>query len=246
MSAALWSAPLRALAEPTFIEAWPARGWPLTPDEAAALDEGAPLYRDRLGADDPPGLHALAARLTPLLAAHPAGAFVRLGSGSPKDSPLFAINQGRCAEPITAIKLLQTSRRLRSHLRHGLAAGHVPHLHVRPWIRIEPWQELRCFVRRRHCVGLCQLDVTNHRRHPELALRSEAVDRVARALVDRLIAASHLDSAVFDIVLRIAPAAPDGLTALLLEINPWGRWTDAVLFDWRRPEDFDGSFRCLG
>jgi hypothetical protein len=77
-------------------------------------------------------------------------------------------------------------------------------------------------------------------------LRAEAVDRVARALVDRLIAASHLDSAVFDIVLRIAPAAPEGWAAQLLEINPWGRWTDAVLLDWRRPADFDGSFRYLG
>jgi hypothetical protein len=76
MSAVLWTAPLRVLAEPTFIEAWPAslralavpaRGLPLAPDEAAALDQSAPLYRDRLGQDDAPGLHALAARMLPLL-----------------------------------------------------------------------------------------------------------------------------------------------------------------------------------
>ena len=98
MTGRLWDRADFEAFRPTFLESWPAdlaalappqTGFALPPDDALALLQTRPLWRFRLTAEEPAGLHRLAGALEPLIAASPSGAFLRLGSGSPKDSPLF-------------------------------------------------------------------------------------------------------------------------------------------------------------
>lgn len=254
METANWPRPFFERIRPSFMESWPQElvalaiphtGLVLSPDEAKDLDAAAPLWRDRLLPSDPAGLRSLAGRLQPALAAHPNGVFVRLGSASPKDSALFRANQGRSTLPSTALKLLQTSPRIRAHLRRCLELGHPPSVFVMPWLPIQPWQEFRCFLRERRWVGVSQLDCVNHGALPELPQAGPRIGQALRALLPHLAAASHLDSGVFDVCVLGDRHAPAGCRAWLVELNPWGPVTDACLFRWDRPRDFDGSFRYL-
>jgi hypothetical protein len=52
-----------------------------------------------------------------------------------------------------------------------------------------------------------------------------------------------VDDFVADVFIQGDPKGPAPLTACLLEINPSCLATDACLFNWRKENDFDGSFR---
>ncbi|MGR8930380.1 MAG: hypothetical protein ACU836_07045 [Gammaproteobacteria bacterium] len=254
MKTPIWPPAFFERIRPTFMENWPgelaALAIPhielaLSTEETAALNSAAPIWRDRLVAQDPPGLHSLSARLQPLVQAFPGGAFVRLGSASAKDSPIFRVNKGRAMYNITAIKLLQTSPIVRSHLRQCLELGYAPRLFVEQWLSIQPWQEFRCFMRQRRWVGVSQLDCANAGPHPEIPAAGSRIVQAMRSLLPRLAAASPLDSAAYDVCVLADRTAPEGCRAKLVEINPWGPVTDACLFGWDKADDFDGSFRYL-
>jgi len=64
------------------------------------------LWLDRVTRLDPAGLQTLAAKLRQRIDGFSDGAFIRLGSASPKDSPLFYRNRRRTRQAVMAIKLL--------------------------------------------------------------------------------------------------------------------------------------------
>lgn len=243
-----WSLSWLDWIKPTFLECWPIQlralappqvGVALSSGEVRALIHTRPLWRPRLTADDPHELHALVERLDPLIAGYSAGAFVRLGSGSPKDSVLFGEIKGRARDAVTAIKLLQTSPRIRTHIEQCIAFGYAPQLFVRPWMEIAPEDEFRCFLRGRRSAGVSQAVCSGvtapvvpkaARRHVEIRLRA-FLDVVAREI--------HMDNAVLDV---LCPVRDEGARPLLFDVNPWGARTGACLFSWQRPEMFDGRF----
>lgn len=229
-----WTEGLFRRIRPSFLEAWPDglsalalpfRGVMLANGEIDALLSTPPLWRSHLTTNDPPPLHALAHRLAPLIAAHPDGAFIRLGSGSPKDAALFRETGGRVLGAVFAIKLLQTSPRMRRHMTWCAALGHPPRIFVRRWLDTSGGTEYRCFVRDGTLVGVAGP-------HPP-----EPPDHLS-GFFRTVSTAAHMASGVYDV---FCPGDTEA-RPLLLDLNPWGPPTDPAPFDWRRPRQFDGRF----
>lgn len=247
-----------AQACPTFLENWPValqalsiaqEDLALDLAEARALGSNIRHFGHWFGPGPPLNLDSLALRLASALRRFPAGAFVRLGSRSGKDSDLAIAGGQRVHDAAAALRLLTDgSERIASDLRQCIARGYAPHLFVREWQPIAPWSELRCFMRQRRLVGICQYDCINLGPSPQLAALAPRVPPVIEQFFVDFRRAVHLDDVVFDVFLQTDVEAPRRLSPRLLEINPFGPQTDAVLFDWRAAGgrgDFDGGFRYL-
>lgn len=240
-----------ALAAPTFVENWPpavaalaipATVLPLAADEALALGAAMAAHGHRFRGADPRAELRLRGRLRDAFrpyAGH--GAFVRLGSRSPKDG-LAAQRFGlRAATPDAVWRLLTGgSARLADDLETARRHDHGPSVILRPWLEIPPWAEIRCFLRGRALVGLSQYDCVNHPPFRELAANAAAIGSAARAFVARLAAVLPMEDVIADIVLRPENA---GWSAVLLDLNPFHPAADWCLF---AAGDFDGGFRFLG
>jgi hypothetical protein len=246
-------------ARPTFLENWPQAlralsvaqvDIPLDLMQANALGRHIRHFGQWFGEVPPGSLEALRERLQAALATFPEGAFVRLGSRSGKDS-VFAANCGmRVHSARAALSILTDgSQRIASDLRQCIARGVAPHVFVREWVHFPPWAELRCFMRARRLVGMTQYDCVNLGAQQELAANAEAIRAGVVAFFTRFREVVHLDDVVFDVFL--VRRQIDGNAAFeirLLEINPFGRETDAGLFCWNTSDgegDFDGTFRFL-
>jgi len=254
MTYASWPSAYFTRIRTTFLESWPESllalaiphiHLPLTPSEAEALACSPPLWREQLVDTDPAGIHAIAARLQQVIEGTQQGVFLRLGSGSPKDSALFHYHRGRARTAVMGLKFLQTSQRTRSHLSRIIQLGHPIHLFVRRWEQIPPWQEFRCFMKNRRLVGISQIAHQGDEPDYSLASIAEEMTRTLQAFFTRVAEASHLSSMVCDV--WCSPGAAEGAPSrvYLLDANPWGLLSDACLFDWGKPEGFDGSFRYL-
>ena len=95
-------------------------------------------------------------RLDDAIKAFPNGAFVRLGSRSPKDAFVrpeqFRVRSG--AEAFTV--LMAGSERIYSDLQAALTFEYTPHIFLREWMDIPKCSEFRCFMRDRQLVGISQ------------------------------------------------------------------------------------------
>src|SRR5262249_28052081 len=107
-----------------------------------------------------PDISGIRARVAEAVGRFPAGAFVRLGSRSPKDAWSWGRDGGQPGlvqqgeDPLRVI--LDASERAAEDLRMALANDYAPHVFVRQWVDIEPWQEFRCFQRSKKLVGISQ------------------------------------------------------------------------------------------
>jgi len=239
------------LSRPTYLENWspelarfsiPQIGLRLSEDELSAMEKAAssPVGWNEFSTSTAfKGLHS---RFAEIFTEFPTGGFVRLGSRSPKDSILVAKNSLRVKDAHLALQMLVSSARIRQDLSLASQNDYLPYIFVRRWIEIEPWAEFRCFVKNRQMVGISQYVGHNTPAYKEINENAARFFFVLRERLSTLIDYSHLDYAVFDIVLQ---NDCDKFTACLLELNPFCLRTDACLFDWRKADDFDGSFRYL-
>lgn len=157
------------------------------------------------------------------------GAFVRLGSRSPKDSPRFVLSGGRAHSGAEAIALLSGgSRRMFFDLRQCLRHGWTPVIHLREWQPMQPGEEWRGFVRGGGLAGLSQYGTGAGPGQPA------AVTMMGMAA--RVMAACPLADYAFDLFVSVNPAQPPRL----IEINPLGSSTDRCLF---AGDDFDTTLR---
>ncbi|WP_146210255.1 hypothetical protein [Vitiosangium sp. GDMCC 1.1324] len=192
-----------------------------------------------------PPLEPLLWRLDEALRCFPGGAFVRLGSRSGKDSAYARKNGLRVETAEAAVRLLiEGSERVAFDLRLALRHGYMPHLVVRPWLDIPAWAEFRCFMKQRRLMGISQYDCKQSGPRPEIARNADAIHSAIRSFFPRFSAASHLEDAVFDVFVDGLERG-GGLAVRLIELNPFLAQTDPCLFDWMRPDGFDGSFRFL-
>ncbi|HOF50315.1 MAG TPA: hypothetical protein PLH22_01330 [Candidatus Colwellbacteria bacterium] len=86
----------------------------------------------------------------------PDGAFVRLGSRSPKDSFDGIIHGFKCHNGQRVLELLNDSERVYDDLALAKHHSYLPVLALRKWIDIADWQEFRSFVKNRKLAGISQ------------------------------------------------------------------------------------------
>lgn len=176
----------------------------------------------------------------------PSGAFVRLGSRSPKDSWFGHQHGFRCESGQDALdRLLDGSERVYEDIALALNMGCNPYLWVREWQSIEPWQEFRCFMRNRKLVGISEYAYLDNP-DPRIAVFADLIEYgIRKFFSSQFRPIRHLDSVVFDVFVKISVFSSQqrSIEVKLLEINPFFEWTDPCLFDWRDDGDFDGGFR---
>ncbi|WP_308917986.1 ATP-grasp domain-containing protein [Jannaschia sp. LMIT008] len=221
-----WPHTLRALAVPT-------RSRALSNDDAWALGAYSDWFRDATGAVPRPFGEDLLDWIDATMAGMPEGVSPRIGMCSWKDaSPSHLPSFGRRGVLHT---MTSDSPRIGRAVAAHLAGGPPVHLHLRAWRRFGDEGEFRAFVSDGRVVGVSQY---HHRRtFPALLDRRDDLLGSLRRSLRRIVPMLHVESCAVDLHL-----GDDG-EATLIEINPFDRATDACLFSWSRPNDFDRSLR---
>jgi hypothetical protein len=238
---------------PTYIENWPQ---PLAeisiPTELVSLsreDVSALIntFEVANGDGDPVevDLSGLMETLQSAIDKFPNGAFVRLGSRSPKDSWTGHRKGFRVTTAQEALELLIDSERVWDDLVQFKNLELNAYIAVREWLEIPMSMEFRCFMRAGELVGISQYDYTKGDRFPEVVEKHDAIKGAIEAFFPSFAEACHLDSVVFDVFIR--DERGDGeLTARLLEINPFNWMTDPCLFEGVDLKELNAEFRFIG
>jgi hypothetical protein len=126
-------------------------------------------------------------------------------------------------------------------LHLAIANDYAPHIFVREWIDIPKWAEFRCFMRGRKLAGISQYFYRDGAM-PAILDDPGMIPWGIGQFFPEFRDGCHLDDVVFDVYLRRYGHRGGNVEVKLLEINPYCEYTDPCLFDWRRPEMFDGRF----
>lgn len=233
---------------PTYIENWPNAlcslsiaqvDVPLTVEEARRLGSNIIEWGETFGPMQP--IEDIRARVADAVDRFPAGAFVRIGSRSPKDSWDGHRNGFRILPGTDPLRfLLDVSERIYEDLTLAIQHDYAPHIFVRQWQNILRWAEFRCFMRDRKLVGISQYNYLDNEVFQEILGEHKRIEQTIHGFFEQFRTASHLDDVVFDVFLK------HGWECRLLEINPFFEMTDPCLFTWTGGGDFDGSFRYHG
>jgi len=241
---------------PTYIENWPSAlsslsipsiDVPLTVDDARRLGTNIIEYGGEfcIGEYIRADISDIRPKVAAAVAKMPAGAFVRLGSRSPKDSweghkQGFKVLPGE--DPLRFI--LDCSERMSDDLLLAIRYNYAPHIFVRQWMDIKPWSEFRCFMRDRNLVGISQYNYLRGKVFPEIVRDADIIRwAIQDCFFPMFREASHLADVVFDV--WVEPHTMRDNTRVwevkLVEINPFFELTDPCCFKWG--EDFGGEFR---
>ncbi len=168
----------------------------------------------------------------------PKGAFIRLGSRSPKDVDIKPVFTGK-----EAVELLLSSVRVFDDLVIAVQNRYNPHIFIREWVDMKEEFEFRCFMKDKKLVGISQYQY--NKRYLEVMNNSKSIEWVIQQFFNRQFKdACKLDDVVFDVFLTQRYGFSDVTWEVkLLEINPFYAMTDPCLFDWRKPEEFKGQFK---
>jgi hypothetical protein len=238
---------------PTYLENWPMElqrltiaqvAIPLTLEEAEALGTNIVELYELFPEPHFRNIQSIMHRIDMAVNSFPNGAFIRLGSRSPKDSLYGYSNGFQAKDGVQALKiLLGVSERVSDDLQAALEWKYAPYIYVREWLQIPQWSELRCFMKGRKLAGISQYNYMSG--HLEFLDKNVTPIRFAiEQFFDRFRSACHLDDVVFDVIVKHREM--DNVhdwSVKLLEINPFFEYTDPCLFSWAKKDDFDGSFR---
>ncbi|HEX5747321.1 MAG TPA: hypothetical protein VFZ09_13845 [Archangium sp.] len=232
----------------TWLENWPEglaglsfeqQGLRLSWAEVHALGRLNGIHGHCFQRSSPEALEGLTARLDDALQRFPQGAFVRLGSRSPKDTLASMLMRNRAFNGAQAVHLLTNgSERIAFELRRCLRAAYTPWIFLRRWCDIPPESEFRCFIREGQRVGVSQYHHDSHFEGLDAKETLECLRERILTFFPLLTARSHVTTAVFDLVI---PRGGDG-PVTLLELNPYGAPTDPCLFSWSA-QDMDDTLR---
>jgi len=174
----------------------------------------------------------------------PKGAFIRLGSRSPKDSWLGYREGFRCASGVYALKLLCDSERIYEDLYLALGNSYTPHLVVREWVEIKSWQEFRAFYKNRKLVGLSQYNYLKEEVFSEVAEMAGSIEWAIRLKSEMVAPLLPADNVIVDYIYRIRQHGNENVNeVVLLECNPFMVYTDPCLFNWSRDTFQEFEFR---
>jgi Fic family protein len=180
-------------------------------------------------------LKALEKKITEKIKYFPRGAFIRLGSRSPKDS--YEAHQRKYCYHAgqEAVKALCDSERVHDDLWLARSNDYTPYIVVREWVIIQPWQEFRCFVRGRKLVGISQYNYLNHEVFSEIIDNADRIEWTLRKKIEQVAPLLLLDDIVVDLVYKAKGIGNTIVnTAILLEVNPYSPYTDPCLFNWSK------------
>lgn len=243
--------------KPTYIENWPAGllnhsvatvHFPLAPAQVDGLialslsieSDIMPKAKDYEAVDN------LVQTIDKYISQFPNGAFIRLGSRSPKDSYTGYREGFRCLSGKHAIELLRDSERISDDLHLARGNGYTPHMVVREWLDIEPWQEFRCFYRGRKLVGISQYNYLKNVAYPEIAELADAIEWAIRKKSEIVASLLPADNVIVDYVYRVRQRGNERISeVILLECNPFMVYTDPCLFNWSRDDFAEFEFKYL-
>lgn len=247
--------------KPTYIENWPDRlkrlsinqqGIKLPIKEAkllgSSLMEFGEAFTDKWGEEISNSdrlllITDLKERFDSIIEFFPKGAFIRLGSRSPKDSYLFFKNP-RVLNGTEAIKMLTgSSERIYDDLMLAIMNEYEPYIFVREWIDIPKWCEFRCFMKGRKLQGVSQYYY--HDYYEEIKNNHSIIQSLIFKFFKKFEESCHLDDVIFDVFLELDKEI-ESSEVKLLEINPYSNTlTDPCLYDWDEDEMFKISFKYL-
>ncbi len=122
----------------------------------------------------------------------------------------------------------------------SLSADGIPYfLVLRKFVQMNPSVEFRCFVRNRTLVGICQRDLNHY--DFLFKLRAHFGDRISHFFRTKLRDSFPDADFVFDVYIP-----PVQQRVWLIDINPWARRTDSILFDWSELLTMAGSSEPAG
>lgn len=177
----------------------------------------------------------------------PNGAFIRLGSRSPKDSWLVYKQGMKCLTGKHAVNMFLDSERISDDLALSKANNYTPYIAIRQWLEIEPWQEFRCFYKDRKLVGISQYDY--HKGYqPEIEKNISGIQLAIEIKSKDITKYLPYDGTVIaDYIYKVKNRDNQYINeAILLELNPWTVLTDPCLFDWHKNNFEKSEFRYLG
>uniref|UniRef100_A0A0K8RJR9 Uncharacterized protein n=1 Tax=Ixodes ricinus TaxID=34613 RepID=A0A0K8RJR9_IXORI len=164
--------------------------------------------------------------------------FPKLNWSSPKDASWIATNNSLCCTSFSDVCLLLKSSDFVTHdLTQPFKActdwhkdtdtGHLfkYELVLRKWVEIDPSTEFRCFVKDSVLIGISQRDYTHYYYHiqeQEANIVQDISTFFHECVKSKFVSSKY----VFDVYRKRKD------TVKLLDINPFGVHTDALLFDW--------------
>jgi len=238
--------------QPTYLEAWPRElcalsiaqiDIPLSITEAIALGSNIIEFGEAFGKVQP--IDNIIRQTQQAVQSFPNGAFIRLGSRSPKDSwEIFKHGLKITTNDTNPLVLmLGTSERTYEDLQLAIHNNYCPHIFVRQWLDIPKWSEFRCFMRNRKLIGISQYYYDQ--KFDEIIDNHDTIQWAINNFFKSFKNMSHLDDIVFDIVVLLQANKNNRVWEIkLLETNPLFEMTDPCLFDWRNNwSDFNGEFR---
>jgi D123 len=163
------------------------------------------------------------------------GAFVRLGSRSPKDAFFHSANyrpeNGKLRSGRDAWNMLTAgSERVAEDLHVALVKDYRPWIWVREGVDMPKWAEFRCFMRDRQLVGISQYHYSGM--YFQIDDYAAGIrDSIVEFFAKKFVGICHLDSVVFDVY--VSPREDGFYETRLLELNPFdSHLTDPCMFDW--------------
>ena len=186
-------------------------------------------------------LESLEEKLNKAIAHFPKGAFIRLGSRSPKDTHKGIITRCKAMDGKQAIQLLTSgSARVSYDLRVAIKANYPPWVFIRQWQEISPDREFRCFMQHHQLIGVSQYFHKTCFPRLSLELRREALSHTLWEFFPLFSKYCHLADVVFDVEISV----DYNPKVTLIEINPFNELTDPCLYSWKA-FDFDKGFRIV-
>ena len=231
--------------KPTYIENWSRELCSLSIGQSCfklSIDEMKAMNNFMWEKKNSSHLDIIAKKLDIEIKKFPKGAFVRLGSRSPKDVDIKPVLDGQ-----EAMHLLMDSMRIFDDLCIAINNKYESYMFIREWVDIPNEFEYRCFMKDRELVGISQYyyDKT----YLEILNNAQAIEWTIQQFFPKFKKACELNDVVFDVFLKYKKIFDDTISVWevkLLEINPYFEMTDPCLFDWRKQEEFKGQFLYNG
>jgi hypothetical protein len=174
----------------------------------------------------------------------------KLNWSCPKDAVWLNAGTLKCETPGDVYLLLKASDFCSYDLHHALhdvvsaatndaddytrcgddvcpAAPFTLQLALRKWCNLYPSQEFRCFVRDQQLIAICQRQSSQH--YPHIVRELDLYKSLVVEFYDDIVherCCDHLTNYVFDVYIDKKSRT------WLVDLNVWGRRTDALLFSW--------------